>query len=106
MISKRTKQQWLDLLGQQEQSGLSMAEFCRTQNINPKHFYYHSKKRRRSVADDHASTVFVRATMANNKATSGNLNTQTIRLQHKQSELSLPATIPPDWLAALMVALV
>ena len=106
MTSKRTKQQWLDILGQQEKSGLSVAEFCRTQNIKPKNFYYHSSKRLRTIADDNTATVFVRATMARNNAISGNLGTRPIHLQHKQSELSLPATISPAWLAALMVALV
>jgi hypothetical protein len=105
MTPRRSKQQWLDLLDQQEQSGLSMAEFCRTQSIDPKRFYYHSRKRLRSVANDHTALAFVRATMASNNVTSDHPNTKAIRLHHKQSELLLPVTISPAWIAALMVAL-
>ena len=105
MTSKFSKQQWVDLIGQQEQSSLSIAEFCRTHTINAKHFYYHRRKRLASVTDDHNSTAFVRATMACNNSASGRPSTEAIHLQHKQSDLRLPSTISPAWLAALMVAL-
>ena len=35
---RRNKAQWLDLIGEQASSGLSAAEFCRRNDLNPKYF--------------------------------------------------------------------
>jgi len=37
-MSRRSKAQWRELISQQQSSGLSAAEFCRSESINPKYF--------------------------------------------------------------------
>ena len=37
-MSQRSKAQWVELITQQQSSGLSAAEFCRRESINPKYF--------------------------------------------------------------------
>ena len=37
-MSRRSKAQWVELITQQQSSGLSAAEFCRSESINPKYF--------------------------------------------------------------------
>jgi len=54
-----SKQQWLDWIGEQEQSGLSIAAFCRNKTINADNFYYHrGQHRKKSLA---VNSGFVRA---------------------------------------------
>jgi hypothetical protein len=35
---RRSKQQWLDIINDQQQSGLTAAEYCRNNNIEQKYF--------------------------------------------------------------------
>jgi len=35
---RRSKQQWLDIINDQQQSGLSAAQYCRNNNIDQKYF--------------------------------------------------------------------
>ena len=35
---RRSKQQWLDIINDQQQSGLSAAQYCRNNNIEQKYF--------------------------------------------------------------------
>ena len=44
MKQRMTKDQWLELLAEQKQSGLSIAAFCRSKNIVAKSFYNHRRK--------------------------------------------------------------
>jgi len=37
-MSRRTPEQWRDLIAQQQSSGISAAQFCRERSINPKYF--------------------------------------------------------------------
>ena len=37
-MSRRSKAQWRELITQQQSSGLSAAEFCHRESINPKYF--------------------------------------------------------------------
>ncbi len=44
-MSQQNKQQhWINILEQQQQSGVSIKQFCAEQNINYQTFYYWSKK--------------------------------------------------------------
>ena len=59
MRSTVRKQQWLDWIDEQEQSGLSIAAFCRNKTINADNFYYHrGQHRKQSLPVD---SGFVRA---------------------------------------------
>jgi hypothetical protein len=59
MKSTRSKQQWLDSIDEQEDSGLSIADFCRDKAINADNFYYHRGQHRKKTLP--ASSGFVRA---------------------------------------------
>ena len=39
MKKRRSKQQWLELIQEQKNSGLSIAEFCRREGLQDKYFY-------------------------------------------------------------------
>ena len=54
-----SKQQWLDWINEQEQSGLSIAAFCRKKSINADNFYYHRGQHRKQSLS--ANSGFVRA---------------------------------------------
>ena len=59
MAQTNSKQQWLDWIDEQEQSGLSVAAFCRNKTINADNFYYHrGQHRKKSLPSD---SRFVRA---------------------------------------------
>ena len=75
MTQRRSKQQWHDLLDQQEQSGLSGAAFCRQQGINPKRFYYHNRRRQQQSVNPVPSS-FVRASLVDE-----------IKTEHRGTEL-------------------
>ena len=59
MKSTVSKQQWLDWIDEQEQSGLSVAAFCRNKTINLDNFYYHRGQQRKKSLPKYAG--FVRA---------------------------------------------
>ena len=103
MAQRRSKQQWLDLLDQQQSSGLSAAEFCRQHNITPKRFYYHASKSRKPKLKDAEAPVFVSTKVASHKPLE--LDHQAIRFKNGANELFLPATISPRWIAELITAL-
>jgi len=102
MAHRRTKKQWLELLEQQQQSGLSVAEFCRTRDLNPKNLYYQIK-RQRSETTEPAAPAFVRAEL--DSARIDHQEQQGIKLQRGRCQLRLPANTSPRWVAELMMAL-
>jgi hypothetical protein len=103
MAQRRSKQQWLDLLNQQQSSGLSAADFCRKNNISSKRFYYHASKTRKPKQTDAKASVFWSAKVANDKSLE--FDHQAIRFKNGANELFLPATISPRWIAELITAL-
>ena len=103
MTQRRSKQQWLELLGQQQSSCLSAAEFCRQNNISPKRFYYHASKAQQTNPLRAKPTVFLNAKVARHKPSEP--SGQAICIKHGTSELLLPIAISPRWLAELITAL-
>lgn len=101
MATRRTKQQWLELLEQQKQSGLSVAAFCRDQDISAKCFYYHVRRQRLLMVDS-VPSGFVRAECS---ATQANASQERLSLQIGRCQLHLPADISVPWLAKLVTAL-
>ena len=43
-MSRRTQEEWRDLVAQQQSSGVSAAQFCRERSINPKYFSTRKKQ--------------------------------------------------------------
>jgi len=97
MKQRITKQQWLERLAEQEQSGLTVAESCRSKNISAKNFYNHARKARLSTQKPPA---FVRDQVASNMPAPS-----AIPLLHGKTQLNLSASVSPQWLASLLLAL-
>lgn len=97
MKQRITKRQWLELFTEQEQSGLTVAEFCRKKEINAKNFYNHASKIRLSAQ---IAPAFVRAQVANRAP-----DPSEITLRHGKTKINLPISVSPQWLAALLLAL-
>jgi len=97
MKQRITKQQWLERLAEQEQSGLTVAAFCRSKNISAKNFYNHARKARLSTQQPPA---FVRARVASNVPAPS-----AITLLYGKSQLNLTASVSPQWLASLLLVL-
>ncbi len=99
MKPRLNKQQWQDLLTEQEQSGLSVAAFCREKNLTAKNFYnQRSNKHRKTNAD--SAPPFVRAQFNSQGKTPAQLT-----LNYGKVQLRLTVDASPQWLAELMVAL-
>ena len=60
MATRKTKTQWLALFAEQENSGLSAAEFCRNHNLSEAYFYLKRKKLQQCQQSE--LSTFVKAT--------------------------------------------
>ena len=96
--TRRSREQWHQLIHEYEQSGLSQAEFCNAQQINPK--YFSLKRSKLHVADGHPSPGFVRVS-----ATSPAFPQAGIVVQVGAVRMTLPEHISPGALAQLVKAL-
>ena len=99
---QRSRQEWRQLFTQQQQSGLSAVEFCRQHHINIQTFY----ARRSDIRLQQTQSKFVQVkhevtTVESREFTA----TEQITLDYGVGQLSLPITVQPHWLAALMKAL-
>lgn len=97
MKQSMSKQQWLQLLNEQTQSGLTIAAFCRSKDINTKQFYNHRHKAR--LADTQPSP-FVKAQPSPDQPMPTD-----IRLQYGKTQINLPVNVTPQWLAQLLTSL-
>ena len=100
-MNKPTKQQWLDFIDEHKQSDLSITEFCRNKNISADNFYYHRRQQLKKASTN--SSPFVQATVTNSPSLVNQPSFLTLNVG--RSQLQLPTTISPQWLAALMVLL-
>lgn len=100
-MSKRSKQQWRELIVQFEQSGLSQAQFCQQLNINAK--YFSLRFRQRQVELQQASNSDFIAVQHIKPQTSTPHN---LKLSISQVQLELPSDVSPQWLGTLMRELV
>jgi hypothetical protein len=96
---KVDKQQWLTLINEQQQSGLSIAAFCRDKNIKVKYFYYHRTQHLKSINP----SAFIQAKPSGVKIAEN--KTTTLALQYGDCQLRLTADVPTKWLASLMKSL-
>jgi len=51
---QRSRAQWLNLIKQQEESGLKASQFCRQQGLNPQYF---SKRKRQLRLNSEVSSI-------------------------------------------------
>lgn len=97
MQQRLSKQQWQDLITEQEQSSLSAAAFCRSKDIAPKNFYNNRDKSRQALLK---SSAFVRAQVAK-----PDRSASTITLSRGDCQLYFPTNVSPSWLADLVKSL-
>lgn len=97
----RNEAQWRELISVFEQSGQSQVDFCAEQNISSAYF----SQRRNALRNlDEAAFVEVKPHAARPSLASSQVSPAlTLRYQH--TELSLPLSVEPRWLASLIKAL-
>ena len=99
-MSKRSKQQWRELIVQFEQSGLSQAQFCQQVNINAKYFSLKFRQRQSELQKPEDGD-FIAVQQIKAKVS----EPHPLKLCVGQVQLELPAEVNPQWLSVLMRAL-
>ncbi|MFT6101077.1 MAG: hypothetical protein ACJAYF_003639 [Arenicella sp.] len=91
-MTRRTKNEWCELIKQQKASGLSAAEFCRRHSINDKYFSTQKQKQKKSAGN------FVRIAAPAARPTSVPASGIKVRVV----ELEIPGEAVGETLAILM----
>ena len=100
MNKKRSKHHWPNIFTEQEQSGLTIAEFCTKHKISPFSFYLNKQRQKNSN--------FVQAkvvTLASEPNTQLSPAVPAIKLMTPAGELSLPCTTSASFLVSVIKAL-
>jgi len=101
MTKKRAKHNWPDLLAYQQESGLTVADFCSINKISPSSFYLN--KQRSTKGNSFVEAKVVR--QVSEEVTQVTSPAQVITLATKAVELSFPDTISPDFLVSVIKGL-
>ncbi|MFD1007244.1 IS66 family insertion sequence element accessory protein TnpA [Oceanisphaera ostreae] len=97
----RSEAQWLELINAFEKSGQSQADFCAEQNVSSAYF----TQRRRALRNlDEPAFAEVKPQAAYTFL-SPNSVSPALTLRYQQTELALPLSVEPRWLAGLIKAL-
>ena len=96
----RNTAQWLELIEAFERSGQTQVEFCAALKLNPKYF----SKRRSELLSTHPESAFVQVQAQSMSTPAVNL-AASLTLNFQQTELTLPLSVDPRWLAGLIKAL-
>ena len=96
----RNTAQWLELIEAFEHSGQTQVEFCAALKLNPKYF----SKHRSELLNAYSGPAFVQIQTQSISTPAVNLAT-SLTLSFQQTELTLPLTVEPCWLAGLIKAL-
>lgn len=96
----RNTAQWLELIEAFERSGQTQVEFCAALKLNPKYF----SKRRSELLNTHSESAFVQVQAQSMSTPAVNL-AASLTLNFQQTELALPLSVDPRWLAGLIKAL-
>ena len=96
----RNTAQWLELIEAFERSWQTQVEFCAELKLNPKYF----SKRRSELLNTHSESAFVQV-QAQSMSTPPVGSGVSLALRFQQTELTLPLTVEPCWLAGLIKAL-
>lgn len=90
-MARHTPQKWQELVKLQQQSELTITDFCREHTLVPKSFYYHQSKALKSEATSGFSQAIIKPDIPAPIAQKG----QTITLATSIGDLVFPAQIPP-----------
>ncbi len=96
----RSPQQWQQILEDQQQSGLTISEFCRQHKISTSGFFTQRKKHGLT----HATTsAFISTKVTKQTSTEVHRDVkQPIVLELLAAKLTLPAETPPEYLVMLL----
>jgi hypothetical protein len=81
-MKRRTHAQWLSLIQEFEQSGLTQSKFCAQHNLNPKYF----SLRRAELKAQEGPSAFVQAVSADTQ------NGERVTIEYGKVEIHLPAS--------------
>jgi hypothetical protein len=98
MSNLRGKDSWKEFMELYKRSGLSRAEFCRSQKITEGKYYYYSKLHR--VKDEHAVTAGQTVKKSNFIGLAANKEFK-IKI-NDTTELSFETLPEPAWMASLI----
>ena len=90
----RTREQWRELIAEFEQSDLSQNAFCETRGINPAYFSQRRLELQREVEDNDTGFALAVPQSPNSQ--------QTLQPRIGQTELMLPLSVSPRWVAQLV----
>ena len=90
----RTREQWRELIAEFEQSGMSQKDFCEPRGINPAYFSQRRLALQRDAEDN--DTGFALA------VPQPTTSPQSVQLRIGQTELVLPLSVSPRWVAQLV----
>lgn len=90
----RTREQWRALIAEFEQSDLSQKDFCEPRGINPAYF---SQRRLELQRDAEDNDIGFALAVPQSPASQ-----QTLQLRVGQTELVLPLSVSPRWVAQLV----
>lgn len=85
-MSRRSKAQWRELISEQQASGLSAAEFCRRESINPKYF---SLRKGKLTAANSAFSEVTRSSIETVHAMPGRIKVRVIELEVSRDALAV-----------------
>ncbi|RUO17972.1 IS66 family insertion sequence element accessory protein TnpA [Aliidiomarina haloalkalitolerans] len=90
----RTREQWRELIAEFEQSDLSQKQFCEPLGINPAYFSQRRLELQREAEDSNSGFALAVPQSVNSQ--------QTLQLRIGQTELVLPLSVSPRWVAQLV----
>ena len=90
----RTREEWRALIAEFEQSGLSQKDFCEQRGLSPAYFGQRRLRLQREAEDN--DTGFALA------VPQPTTSQQTLQLRIGQTELVLPLSVSPRWVAQLV----
>ena len=98
-MSRKTSNEWKNLVKQQVSSGLSVPNFCEQHQLSAKYFY----ARKSIVAKDNNSTGFIQANVVTQQTTIIAQDVEhPIKLSLPVGELTFPHNISPAFIAELL----
>lgn len=100
-MANRSREQWLGLFKEFEQSDPIASEFCRQRDLCPRYFSKRKKQLGFSGQQKPVTSKLLKIIPAKPIAASS----QTIILQYGGSTLCIPSSLPTEWIANLVKAL-
>ncbi|MDC0603217.1 hypothetical protein OAP14_09385, partial [Aliiglaciecola sp.] len=98
---KRTREQWMELFKEFEQSKLLASEFCKEHNICQRYF----SKRKIQLGFGGTQKPVAKNLVKLKRAAPKEIVEQSINLHHGGIKIAIPPIQSPEWVASLVKAL-